>query len=206
MVADGVPLLWLSSLFGKPLKGRVNGVDLVVASCRLAAKSSRGVFLLGGKPGIADKAATNLRSRFSELTICGTLAPVADDIESNLPYIVETINRARPALLFVGLGAPRQDVWIQQNRLSLKVPISMGVGGAFDILSGQKPRAPIWMRQNGLEWCFRLLTDTGYLWKRYLVDDPRALSWLVWHEIKNKFSAKVQTGDEAISARTVGLE
>jgi N-acetylglucosaminyldiphosphoundecaprenol N-acetyl-beta-D-mannosaminyltransferase len=171
VVPDGVPLLWAAKLLGQRLNGRVNGTDLFVALCAKAADLGLRVFFLGGRPGAAEAAAARLRSRHPDLDVCGTYCPSVgferDAAES--AKIVATINAARPHLLFVGLGAPKQEYWMHANRDVICVPMSLGIGVSFEFVGGLVERAPRWMQTAGLEWLFRLLVEPRRLWKRYLL-------------------------------------
>ena len=172
VVADGMPVVWLSRLSGAALPERVTGIDLLDDCAALAAERGFGVFLLGAAAGVADEAAAELRRRYHRLRIAGTLTPPA------WPFSVETdaelvraVRAARPDLLFVALGAPRQDLWIAAHLHELGVPVCVGVGGSFDLIAGRLRRAPGWMQRSGLEWLFRLGQEPGRLWRRYLLGD-----------------------------------
>jgi N-acetylglucosaminyldiphosphoundecaprenol N-acetyl-beta-D-mannosaminyltransferase len=170
-VADGVPLLWAARLLGERPRGRVNGTDLFEALCAEAARRGLRVYFLGGRPGAADAAAARLRLRHPRLEVCGTDAPpfgFERDAEA-AASIVERINAARPHLLFVGLGAPKQEYWMYRHRNELRVPMSLGIGVSFEFVGGIVRRAPPWMQRTGLEWFFRLTAEPHRLWKRYLV-------------------------------------
>ena len=171
-VADGTPIVWLSRLLGNGLPARVAGLELMEASCRLAAESGVGVFLLGARPGVAAEAARVLQVRHPGLRIAGTACPpfgewtVAEEAE-----VVEAIGRAGRCVLFVAFGAPRQDRFIAAHLAELDVPIAMGVGCGFDIIAGTQVRAPQWMRRSGLEWLWRLAHEPQRLAGRYLLRD-----------------------------------
>ncbi len=168
---DGVPLLWAARLLGRRLPCRVNGTDLFEALCAQAARHGLRVYLLGGREGAADAAAARLRERLPALDICGTHCPPMgfehDAVEQ--AAMVARINDARPHLLFVGLGAPKQEYWMYWNRNRLDVSVSLGIGVSFELVGKIVPRAPRWMQRAGLEWLFRLMAEPKRLWKRYLV-------------------------------------
>jgi N-acetylglucosaminyldiphosphoundecaprenol N-acetyl-beta-D-mannosaminyltransferase len=171
-VPDGMPLVWLAQLKGHPVAERVTGVDLVDECCRLAVEASRGVFLLGAAPGVADRAAAQLVGRHPGLQIAGTYSPpMANFSPHENALIIEKISAAAPGFLFVALGAPRQDLWIRDHLDQLGVPVSMGVGCVLDLLAGTATRAPSWMQSAGLEWAYRLSREPGRLWRRYLLKD-----------------------------------
>jgi N-acetylglucosaminyldiphosphoundecaprenol N-acetyl-beta-D-mannosaminyltransferase len=179
-VADGMPLVWVSRMGEEPLAQRLTGVELVDECCRIAVQTGTSVFLLGAAPGVADVAAERLRDRFPGLRIVGVYAPPFGPLTTDEnERILETINAARPDFLFVALGAPQQDMWIQANRDRLDVPVCMGVGCVLDLLAGVVSRAPAWMQHSGLEWLFRLLQEPARLWRRYIVDDLPVFAWLV---------------------------
>lgn len=172
VVPDGVPVLWAARLLRRPLGERVTGVDLVEQGAALAAARGYRVFLLGAAPGVADAAAAVLIRRYPGLCIAGTYAPPIGPFsaEENA-RMVAAVRAARPHLLFVAFGAPRQELWIRAHLDELEVPVCVGVGGTFNFLSGAIPRAPVWMRRAGLEWAHRLAQEPGRLWRRYLVHD-----------------------------------
>lgn len=174
VVPDGVSLLWAAKFLQTPLNGRVNGTDLFEKLCAIAAEKGLKVFLLGGRPGAAEKAQEILVSRHPGLQIVGTYCPPYG-FESQ-PTILASINseiaEASPDLLFVGLGAPKQEKWIAANYLHLGVPISVGIGVSFELVSNMVRRSPVWMQKVGLEWLFRLFTEPRRLWKRYVFGNP----------------------------------
>lgn len=154
-VPDGVGIVWASRILGDPLPDRVTGTGLLPKICSLCVETGRSIFLLGGGPGVADAAAEELRSLFPGLRIAGTSStdpnPAADD------ELVDEINRSGAEVLAVAYGCPKQDLWIDRNRSKLQnVRVAIGVGGAFDFISGQVPRAPKPMRRVGMEWLYRL--------------------------------------------------
>ena len=181
VVADGTPLVWVARVKGHRFRRRVSGCDLVDNFCRDSGGAYRH-FFYGGTPGAAERLATTLRDRFG-IVVAGTYTPpfrsLTNAEESELAAIVE---RASPDVLWVGLSTPKQETWMYQHRHKLKVPLMLGVGAAFDLNSGNVQRAPVWMRDHGLEWLFRLAAEPRRLWKRYLVTIPQAL-WFVGLEL-----------------------
>ncbi|MDO8737198.1 MAG: WecB/TagA/CpsF family glycosyltransferase [Thermoleophilia bacterium] len=154
IVPDGMGIVWASRLLGKPLKGRVTGTGLLPEIARLCAARDAGLFLLGGQPGVAEMTSARLRRDIPGLKIAGISSSdpgVADETT------IEEINKSGAQVLAVAYGCPKQDYWIGQNRAKLSsVRVAIGVGGAFDFISGQVPRAPRFFRRAGLEWLFRL--------------------------------------------------
>lgn len=172
-VADGVPILWAAKFLGHPLKEKVSGSDLVPRVCELANRKGFKLFFLGGRPGAADAAKAKLLETLKDIKIVGTYAPPFgfENDEAELAKINRMIQEAKPDILFVGLGAPKQERWIKRYHQQLGVPVSMGVGVTFEFIAGIVKRAPKWMQSVGLEWFWRLCMEPGRLWKRYLVDD-----------------------------------
>ena len=170
-IPDGIGLVWAvkaqASNFSTKVE-RVSGVDLMTALCRLARRFGGRIFLLGGRDA-AEKVAKKLKTKFPNLEI--TSHSGAKNIEQESlrerQEIVKKINNFEPHLLFVAYGAPHQEVWIAANLPLLKVKVAMGVGGAFDYISGKVPRAPEFIRNIGLEWFFRLLSQPRRI-KRHL--------------------------------------
>jgi N-acetylglucosaminyldiphosphoundecaprenol N-acetyl-beta-D-mannosaminyltransferase len=160
-----LPLIALTpNIFKKVLKERVTGTDLTQKIAERAAQTGRKLFLLGAAPGIAEKTAKILKQRYSGLKIVGTFAgsPSPQDEEE----IINKINKAEPAILFVAYGAPAQETWIAKNLKHLKtVKIAIGIGGAFDFITGKRIRAPKWMQKLGIEWLYRLIQEPSR-WKR----------------------------------------
>jgi N-acetylglucosaminyldiphosphoundecaprenol N-acetyl-beta-D-mannosaminyltransferase len=180
VVADGVPLLWASNFLGTPLKERVNGTDLFEKLCEVAAEKNYKLLFLGGRPGAAIGAAEFLIKRYPNIRIVGTYAPplgFENNKEENRK-IVKMIRDSTPDLLFVGLGAPKQEKWIYRHKNDYRVPVSIGIGVSFELIAGMVKRAPIWMQRIGLEWFWRFMMEPGRLWKRYFIDDPKFF-WLV---------------------------
>ena len=181
IVPDGVPLLWAAKLLGERLNGRVNGTDLFERLCASAADRGLRVFLLGGRPGAADAAAAVLRARHPALEICGTACPPVgferDPAEN--ARVCDAIAAARPALLFVGLGAPKQEYWMYRNAERLGVPVSLGIGVSFEFVGGVVERAPRWMQRAGLEWLHRVGSEPARLWRRYVFGNARFCALVV---------------------------
>jgi N-acetylglucosaminyldiphosphoundecaprenol N-acetyl-beta-D-mannosaminyltransferase len=176
VTADGMPLVVISKLLGSPLKGRVAGADLVPRLADGAAERGKSLFFLGGREGVGKRAAALLKERYPNLIIAGIESPFVHiegehlaDAEEMDREIIERVNDARPDVLLIAFGNPKQEVWFNRNRSRLRVPVSIGVGGTFEFIAGSVRRAPVWMQRTGLEWLFRISQDPGRLWKRYLV-------------------------------------
>lgn len=151
---DGAGLLWASKLLRHPILHRVSGVDLVAELSRLSSRKGYRLFLLGSAPGVAEAASKNLAERFPGAQFVGTrhgFFSTADE-----PQIVQEIRAAKPDVLLVAFGIPKQEKFIARHKEALGVPVLIGVGGSFDVYSGRVKRAPKWMQNRGLEWLYRV--------------------------------------------------
>lgn len=185
-IPDGIGLVWAGKILGQPIKERISGTDLMEKLCQEAVKRNWSVYLLGAKPGVAKKTLEVLQKRYSGLKGWTESGPKLKIEKWNLKTAkdwVEKVNQKKPDLLFVGFGMGKQEKFIWDNWDKLDVRLAMGVGGAFDYLSGQIPRAPKWVQKIGLEWLFRLLREP-WRWKRQL----RLLEF-IWLVIKEKLSS-----------------
>lgn len=194
VLADGAPVMWAAKLSGCPLPGRVTGSSLLWTLSAAAADTGRGIYLLGGEPGVAERAATRLAEYAPGLRVTGTFAPRwgfesdPDQIED----IRQRVVQAAPDLVFVGLGCPKQERLIETLSPSLPQAWWLGCGAALAFAAGELTRAPTWMQTCGLEWAHRVLCEPRRLARRYLIDDaPFALRLLA---------------SAALSRRTSGLE
>jgi N-acetylglucosaminyldiphosphoundecaprenol N-acetyl-beta-D-mannosaminyltransferase len=174
-LADGVPLLWASRLLRQPLPEKVSGSDFVPVLLDRAAKLGWRVYFLGGAPGIAALARDKLLERLPGLQIVGVESPNVDTNAPPDPEILGRIREARPHIVLVALGAPKQEIWIDATREQLRPAVLLGIGASLDFIAGTIPRAPRWVSQAGLEWLFRLSREPGRLWRRYLLRDPKFL-------------------------------
>lgn len=172
-VPDGMPLVWASRLLGRPLSSRVAGADLLPALCEMASARGHTVFILGGRGEVAHRAAANLAVRAPGLAIVGTHTPPEGFARDHraMEAAVDAVNQATPDLLFIGLGAPAQELWVHRYWDRLATTVAVCCGAALDYAAGTKPRAPQWMQRTGLEWLWRLLHEPRRLWRRYLVED-----------------------------------
>jgi N-acetylglucosaminyldiphosphoundecaprenol N-acetyl-beta-D-mannosaminyltransferase len=179
-VADGMPLVWASRLGGRPLPERVTGNSLVEKSCELSAATGAGIFLLGARPGLAERAAGTIATRYPGARVAGAYSPPFGPLSPRVDReMVERVNRSGARILLVALGAPRQDNWIRAHRDELQVGVAFGVGCGIDLLAGLVPRAPLWMQRAGFEWLHRFRCEPGRLWHRYFVNDTPMFARLV---------------------------
>jgi N-acetylglucosaminyldiphosphoundecaprenol N-acetyl-beta-D-mannosaminyltransferase len=167
---DGMGVVLAARLTGQAIPERMTGADWIEDLCRVAVERDLSLYLVGGAPEAVQGAAARLCKRYPGLGIAGT----KDGYDIG-PDTIAAINEARPDILLVGMGTPRQEKWIARNRLALDVPVVWAVGGLFDFVSGRIPRGPRWMTQHGLEWLCRLIVEPRRLWRRYLLGNPRFL-------------------------------
>ena len=171
VIADGMPLVWLSRLLGTPLPERVTGADLVPMIAERAARDHVKLYFLGGAEQYTRRAAEILTERYPGLEIVGIDTPFvkldAPNAEELDREICRKINESGASVLLVGFGNPKQEIWAERNRANLKCGIAIGIGGTFNFIAGAVKRAPDWMRHTGTEWIFRIIQEPGRLWKRY---------------------------------------
>lgn len=187
ILADGKPLIWISKWYGTPIKEKISGSDLFPLLCEHAMKKNYKMFFLGAAKGVATKAAENLSIKYPGLHIVGTYSPPMG-FENNafeIKKIEEKIKQVAPHILIVGLGCPKQELFIFHNKERLNVPISLGLGASLDFEAGNIKRAPRWMSNYGLEWLFRMFQDPKRLVKRYLIDDRKIFYMII--KYKNQF-------------------
>jgi len=183
VVADGMPLVWASRVIGDPLPERVAGSDLIRSLSAEAAARGLSVFLLGGDPGAADAARDRLQAEFPALRVAGVRCPPPgfERDEAELAAMADQLERAAPAIVFVGLGFPKQEALIDWLRPRLPHAWFLGIGIGFSFLSGDVRRAPGWMQRSGLEWLHRLVQEPSRLYDRYVRDGlPFAARLLLW--------------------------
>jgi N-acetylglucosaminyldiphosphoundecaprenol N-acetyl-beta-D-mannosaminyltransferase len=190
VVADGMPLIWASRLAGEPLPERVSGSSMVWSICEIASVRRQSVFLLGGDPGVAERAASIFQARYPGLEIAGTACPPVgfENDTQELDRIQRQVTAAAPRIVFVALGFPKQDLLIRALRGSLPHASFLGVGISLSYVTGYVSRAPNWICNLGLEWAYRLSQEpTRRLVRRYIVDGvPFALRLMMsaaWHRV-----------------------
>jgi N-acetylglucosaminyldiphosphoundecaprenol N-acetyl-beta-D-mannosaminyltransferase len=214
VTADGMPLVVISKLLGWSLKSRVTGADLVPKLAQEAAGRGKSLYLLGGRGKVAKRAASLLQERNPELIIAGVDSPFVYiegenlfDAEEMDREIVDRVNEARPDILLIAFGNPKQEVWFNRNRNQLQVPVSIGIGGTFEYIAGSIRRAPLWMQRSGLEWLFRITQDPGRLWKRYVIGFFK-FGLLIWPAIiydrYKRLSCKIVCDKNADSFEVTG--
>ncbi len=179
VLPDGIGIKIGCRLLNQNLLANVNGTDLFPRLCGRAAEGGYSVFLLGGLPGVAGQAAAAMQQRFPHLQIAGVQDGYFTDGQE--PQVIDTINRSGASVLLVGFGVPKQELWLARHRSQLSPAVCMGIGGLFDYYSGRIPRAPVWLREIGMEWSWRLIQEPGRMWRRYLIGNPVFL-YRVWRQ------------------------
>ena len=182
VVADGQPIVWCAPWFGQVLPQRVTGVDLVDAICERAARVGKSIYLLGATTEIVAKLAQRLRERHPTLNVDFADGYFTKDEASER---ADRIRAAGADILFVGMGVPRQEIFIEEQWDRLGVGMAVGVGGSFDVLAGLRARAPAWVQKLGMEWFYRLIQEPRRLLMRYLVTNSQ-FGWLVFSGLFKK--------------------
>lgn len=167
VLPDGIGVKLAGRILGEAVRQNVNGTDLFPRLCARLEPGSRGIFLLGGKPGVAREAAAWIAGRHPGLRLLGAEHGYFTPEEEE--GVVDRIRSSGADVLLVALGAPRQELWIHRHQARLGVKVAMGVGGLLDFYSGRIPRAPLWVREIGMEWLFRLYQEPRRLWRRYVI-------------------------------------
>jgi N-acetylglucosaminyldiphosphoundecaprenol N-acetyl-beta-D-mannosaminyltransferase len=167
---DGISVVWAGRLLDGARMQKITGADWIEALCARAQECGLRLYILAGRPGIARRAAERLQDRWPALQIAGASDGYFEGLDE--AAALADIRRARPHILFVGLGSPRQEKWLAAHRHELEVPVCWAVGALFDYVAGMEPRAPRWMSALALEWLWRLQIDPLGKWRRYLIGNP----------------------------------
>ena len=181
LLVDGTPLLWIAKMYRRPIKEKICGSDLMPYLCDVAAKKGYSVFLLGAAEGVAAKAAENLRTKYAGLNVVGTYSPPYgfEKDERELEKINQMLLESKADLLFVGMGVPKQDIFIYENMKKYQIPMSFSIGATIDFEAGEQKRAPSWINKIGMEWLYRFFQNPKRMFKRYFVDDMKII-YLAW--------------------------
>jgi N-acetylglucosaminyldiphosphoundecaprenol N-acetyl-beta-D-mannosaminyltransferase len=177
--ADGQPIVWASRILQQPIKERVTGVDLFASLVERCAQRGYRPYFLGARQEIVARVVEVLKKQHSSLQVAGWRNGYWKPEEE--PDVVAEIRRTKPEILFVAMGSPKKEFFLNTWKQELRVPFVMGVGGTFDVVAGHVKRAPRWMQKYGMEWLFRLAQEPRRMWRRYLVEDM-AFFRLVWTE------------------------
>lgn len=188
IVADGVPVVWATRMQGTPLPARVAGCDLMQELMRIGADKSLRVFFLGATQEVIDDLIAVCETTYPGLMIAGTRNGYFG--EDDHDDIVSAVAASDADILFIGMPSPFKEVWGERHRDALGVPVIMGVGGSFDVVTGHVKRAPEWMQKAGLEWFWRFLMEPRKMWKRYLVTNTRFILLTARAVAGSRFSRK----------------
>jgi N-acetylglucosaminyldiphosphoundecaprenol N-acetyl-beta-D-mannosaminyltransferase len=180
VLADGMSIVWGGRWIGIDLPGRIAGPDFTTALCQYAETMRYRVYFLGSSPENLMRLKHVLLRKWPQLQIVGMHSPpMCDKLgPADNQSIFDALHAAKPDILFVGMSTPKQEKWIASNLKNLEVPVSIGIGAAFDFMSGRIPRAPLFFQKTGLEWLYRLYREPRRLWKRYLLGNFVFLSHL----------------------------
>ncbi|VVE50099.1 WecB/TagA/CpsF family glycosyltransferase [Pandoraea anhela] len=186
LFADGMPIIWASRLFGRPLPGRVTGADLLPALCDRARASGRKAVFVGGRPGQEAQLHAGLSQRFPGLDFTLMIPSMTfDPTGPEGQDIAQRVRELAPDLIFVCLGMPKQERWAMAYADTMPGGVMLCVGAAIEFAAGMQKRAPKWMQRSGCEWMYRILQDPGRMWRRYLVEDRRfiGICWRQWRAL-----------------------
>jgi N-acetylglucosaminyldiphosphoundecaprenol N-acetyl-beta-D-mannosaminyltransferase len=172
---------------------RVYGPELMQEICAISGENGYKNYLYGSKTDVLIKLRAKLKQQYPALIISGSFSPPFRQLtKAEDDQIVEDINKSNSDIVWVGLGSPKQDLWMYEHKGRINAPVMIGVGAAFDFLAGVKPQAPRWIRNNGFEWLFRLVTEPNRLWRRYLVDYPLFVYYLLLDSV-SRFLSRPRT-------------
>lgn len=167
VVADGLPIVWLSRLVGNPLPERIAGIDIMYQLLKLSSNHNYRVFFLGAKQQVVQKVVEIVQRKYPGVHVAGYRNGYFRESEDK--DVAEQVKKSSADILFVGISSPKKEIFLRKWRNFMNVPVCLGVGGSFDVLAGVTKRAPCWMQKCGLEWLYRLIQEPRKMWKRYLV-------------------------------------
>ena len=174
VLCDGMPVKWAASFLNTPIVERITGLDLLPNLVAFAANESFTLFLLGASPGVGEKLKEVILQQYPNCKIVGIYVPpfmpVFDATENK--KMVDAVNTTAPDIVLISLTAPKQDLWITQNKSQLHPALYVGIGGAFEVMAGLAKRAPKWVQKAGLEWLYRFIQEPRRLFRRYFIEAP----------------------------------
>jgi N-acetylglucosaminyldiphosphoundecaprenol N-acetyl-beta-D-mannosaminyltransferase len=191
VLADGIGVRLAGHMLHQNIRENVNGTDMLPFLCSALDKAGLGLYLLGGLPGVPERTAAWISAKYPSLEICGVRNGYFSSEEE--AEVLDTIRQSGAQVLLVAMGVPRQEKWIFSHRDKLDGTVCIGVGGLFDFYSGRIPRAPVWMRELGMEWLYRFLQEPRRMWRRYFVGNAIFL-WRVWRGKKRAPRASLAEG------------
>ena len=186
ILADGAPIVWLSKLINSPLPERVAGIDIMYRILERASDRKYGIYLLGAKVEVLEKAAERIRNDYPGARIAGYKHGYFEDSDGET--VARDIRESHADVLFVAMSSPKKENFLRKWRALMGVPVCHGVGGSFDILAGVTKRAPVWMQKCGLEWFYRFIQEPERMWKRYLVTNAIFIKLCTVEIAKAQFS------------------
>ena len=174
VLCDGMPVKWASHFLGTPIKERITGLDVLPNLVKLSSEKNFSLFLLGASPGVGHQLAKVITEQYPNVTIAGIYVPPFMKVfsEEENQKMVHAVNASNADIVLVSLTAPKQDIWIAQNRSTLNPAVYIGIGGAFEVMAGLARRSPIWMQNAGLEWLYRFIQEPKRLFRRYFIEAP----------------------------------
>nr|BCB22840.1 WecB/TagA/CpsF family glycosyltransferase [Erysipelothrix tonsillarum] len=186
ILVDGHPLMWIASRYGKPFKEKIPGSSFVFRLCELSVENNYSIFLLGAADGVADIAADKLKNIYKNISISGTYSPPLgfENDEEEIKKINNLLKRSNSDILLVGMGVPKQEYFIAENKEQYQIPVSLSVGATIDFIAGVQKKAPQWMSNIGMEWFYRLISDPKRMFKRYIIDDTKIFSLYRKYKVK----------------------
>ena len=187
VLCDGMPIKWASSFLNRTIVQRITGLDLLPNLVTLCAKNDFSIFLLGASQGVGDKLKQVILNQYPHARVVGVYVPpfMATFTEEENNKMINAVNAASPDVLLVSLTAPKQDIWIANNKDALNATLLVGIGGAFEVMAGLAKRAPKWVQKAGLEWLYRFIQEPKRLFRRYFIEAPLFIPLIM----KQKFGA-----------------
>lgn len=194
---DGMPVVWLGRMFGNKNIRRVYGPELMRNICGLPENKIYRHYLYGSTPEVLSKLEEKLSRQYPGLIISGSFSPPFRQLSAEEDNkIVDQINRSNPDIVWVGLGSPKQDLWMYEHRERINAAVMIGVGAAFDFLAGTKPQAPAWVGKSGFEWLFRLVAEPKRLWRRYLINNTLFVYFVIVESFSKMFTRHISIPSE----------
>ena len=188
VLCDGMPVKWAASFLNTPIIERITGLDLLPGLVVFAANENFSLFLLGASPGVGEKLKEVILQQYPNCKVVGIYVPpfmtVFDAAENK--KMVDAVNATKPDIVLISFTAPKQDLWITNNKAQLHPALYVGIGGAFEVMAGLAKRAPKWMHCAGLEWFYRLIQEPKRMYRRYLIEAPLFIPLI----LRQKFSSK----------------